>query len=213
MSPRTALTPMLLAAALAWGCTKEEAPPQEDRTLAKLRAEADRVGKGGAPAGPPSRAQQASDEDPNMGLAGLATADEGASDRKLRLPDPNDTKHVDTVAVKLTGLEASHSVKGGKLSLTTEEQFLRVQLVMQNVGQAPANLSLDGARLVDAAGKEYPLARDVQIAAGTRELRHTWAPEERSDVVLFFEVPPSTLDAGLTLVLPATSGDVRLALR
>lgn len=212
MSSRTALTPMLLAAALAWGCTKEEAPPQEDRTLAKLRAEADRVGKGGAPSGPPSRAQQDS-EDPNMGLAGLATADDGASDRKLRLPDPNDTKHVDTVAVKLTGLEASHSVKGGKLSLTTEEQFLRVQLVMQNVGQAPANLSLDRARLVDAAGKEYPLARDVQIAAGTRELSHTWAPEERSDVVLFFEIPPSTLDAALTLVLPANSGDVRLALR
>jgi hypothetical protein len=212
MSPRTALTPMLLTAALAWGCTKEEAPPQEDRTLAKLRAEADRVGKGGAPSGPPARTQQAS-EDPNMGLADLATADDGTSDRKLRLPDPNDTKHVDTVAVKLTGLEASHSVKGGKLSLTTEEQFLRVQLVMQNVGQAPASLSLDGTRLVDAAGKEYPLARDVQIAAGTRELRHTWAPEERSDVVLFFELPPSTLDAALTLVLPATSGDVRLALR
>lgn len=212
MSPRTALPPILLAAALAWGCTKEEAPPQEDRTLAKLRAEADRVGKGGAPSGPPSRAQQPS-EDPNMGLAGLATADEGASERKLRLPDSNETKHVDTVAVKLTGLEASHSVKGGKLSLTTEDQFLRVQLVMQNVGQAPAALSLEGAKLVDAAGKEHSLARDVQIAAGTRELRHTWAPEERSDVVLFFEVPPSTLDAGLTLVLPATSGDVRFALR
>lgn len=213
MSPRTALTPLLLMAALAWGCTKEEASPQEDRTLAKLRAEADRVGKGGAPSGPPARLQQGSDEDPNVGLAGLATADDGASDRKLRLPDPNDTKHVDTVAVKLTGLEASHSVKSGKLSLTTEEQFLRVQLVMQNVGQGPANLSLDGARLVDAAGQEYPLARDAQIAAGTRELRRTWAPEERADVVLLFELPPSTLEASMTLVLPATSGDVRLALR
>jgi len=211
MSWRPSLSPMLLAAALLWGCTKEEAPPQEDRTLAKLRAEADRVGKGGAPSGPPSRTQ--APEDPNMGLADLATADQGASDRKLRMPEPNDTKHVDTVAVKLTGLEASHSVKGEKLSLTTEEQFLRVQLVMQNVGQAPAAVSLEGARLVDEAGKEFALARDAQIAAGTRELRHTWAPEERSDVVLFFELPPSTLEAGLTLVLPTTSGDVRLALR
>jgi hypothetical protein len=211
MSWRTSLSPLLLAAALVWGCTKEEAPPQEDRTLAKLRAEADRVGKGGAPAGPPSRGPAA--DDPNMGLADLATAEVGASERKLRLPDPNDTKHVDTVAVKLTGLEASHSVKGGKLSLTTEEQFLRVQLVMQNVGQTPAAVSLEGARVVDEAGKEYRLARDAQIAAGTRELRHTWAPEERSDVVLFFELPPSTLEAGLTLVLPATSGEVRLALR
>ena len=211
MSWRTSLSPLLLTAALAWGCTKEEAPPQEDRTLAKLRAEADRVGKGGAPSAPPTRAQGA--EDPNMGLADLATAEAGASERKLKLPEPNDTKHVDTVAVKLTALEASHSVKGGKLSLTTEEQFLRVQLVMQNVGQAPAALALDGARLVDAAGKEYRLARDAQIAAGTRELKRTWAPEERSDVVLFFELPPSTLEGDLTLVLPATSGDVRLALR
>jgi hypothetical protein len=211
MSWRTSLSPVLLAAALAWGCTKEEAPPQEDRTLAKLRAEADRVGKGGPLSGPPSRAQ--APDDPNLGLADLATAAEGASDRKLRLPEPNDTKHVDTVAVKLTGLEASHSVKGGKLSLTTEEQFLRVQLVMQNVGQAPAAVSLEGARLVDEAGQQYALARDAQIAAGTRELRHTWAPEERSDVVLFFEIPPSTLEAGLTLVLPATSGEVRLAVR
>jgi hypothetical protein len=211
MSWRTSLSPLLLAAALVWGCTKEEAPPQEDRTLAKLRAEADRVGKGGAPSGPPSRPQ--APDDPNMGLADLATADDGASERKLRLPEPNDTRHVDTVAVKLLGLEASHSIKGGKLSLTTEEQFLRVQLVMQNVGQAPAAVSLDGARVVDEAGKEYRLARDAQIAAGTRELRRTWAPEERSDVVLFFEVPPSTLEAGLMLVLPATSGDVRLALQ
>lgn len=211
MSWRTVLSPLLLAAALVGGCTKEEAPPPEDRTLAKLRAEADRVGKGGAPSAPPARAQAS--EDPNTGLAGLATADDGASDRKLRLPEPNDTRHVDTVAVKLTGLALSHSVKGGKLSLTTEEQFLRVQLVMQNVGQAPAVLVLEGVKLVDAAGNGYALARDAQMAAGTRELRHTWAPEERSDVVLFFEVPPSTLDAGLTLVLPATSGDVRLALR
>jgi hypothetical protein len=57
------------------------------------------------------------------------------------------------------------------------------------------------------------VARDAQIAAGTRQLQRTWAPDERSDVVLFFEIPPSALESGLTLVLPATSGDVRLALR
>lgn len=211
MSWRTSLTPLLLAAALAWGCTEEEAPPQEDRTLAKLRAEAERVERGGAPSGPPARAR--APEDPNAGLADLATADESASDRKLRLPEPNDTKHVDTVAVKLTGLESSHSVKGGKLSLTTEDLFLRVQLVAQNVGKAPAPMAMERAKLVDEAGKEYAVARDAQIAAGTRQLGRTWAPDERADVVIFFEIPPSVLEAGLTLVLPAASGDVRLALR
>jgi hypothetical protein len=211
MSGHASLSPLLLAAALAWGCTKEEAPPQEDRTLAKLRAEADRVERGGAPSVPPGRAQAS--EDPNASLADLAAADRGASERKLRLPEPNDTKHLDTVAVKLTGLESSHSVKGGKLSLTTEELFLRVQLAAQNVGEAPAAVAMEEAKLVDEAGKEYAVARDAQIAAGTRELRHTWAPGERADVVLFFELPPPALEAGLTLVLPATSGDVRLALR
>lgn len=210
MSWRTFLSPLLLAAALAWGCAKEEAPPQEDRTLAKLRAEADRVERGGAPSGPPGRAQPA--EDPNAGLAGLATADHSGPN-KLRLPEPNDTKHVDTVAVKLTGLESSHSVKGGKLSLTTEELFLRVQLIAQNVGKEPAPVALERAKLVDEAGKEYGVARDAQIAAGTRQLGRTWAPDERAEVVLFFEIPPSALEADLTLVLPAASGDVRLALR
>jgi len=209
MSWRTSLSPLLLAAALVWGCTKEEAPPQEDRTLSKLRAEADRVEQGGAPSRPPGRAPVT--EDPNAGLANLATAEAGSN--KLRLPDSNETTHVDTLAVKLTGLESSHSIKGGKLSLTSEELFLRVQLVTQNVGKAPAPISMEGARLVDPAGKEYAVARDAQIAAGTRQLRRTWAPDERSDVVLFFEIPPSAIESGLTLVLPATSGDVRLALR
>ncbi|MBN1208096.1 MAG: hypothetical protein JXB05_24745 [Myxococcaceae bacterium] len=210
MHGRTSLRALLLAAALTWGCTKEEAPPPEDRTLARLRAEVDRVNQGGAPSGPPARA--AAPEDPNASLADLAAAD-GAQARKLPLPEKNDTQHVDTVAVKLTGLESSHSTKGGKLSLTTEELFLRVQLVTENVGAAPASLALDGARLVDTEGKEYPVARDAQIAAGTRELRRTWAPQERTEVVLFFELPPSAIGSGLTLVLPATSGDVRLALQ
>jgi hypothetical protein len=212
MSGSASLSRLLLTAALAWGCSKEEAPPQEDRTLARLRAEAERVEKGGAPSGPPNRATGVRD-DPNAKLAGLATADQGATERKLRLPEPNDTKHVDTVAVKLTALESMHSAKGGKLSLTTEELFLRVQLIAQNVGKAAAALALDGARLVDEGGKEYSLARDAQMAAGTRELRHTWAPEERAEVVLFFEIPPSAVESGLTLVLPAASGDVRLPLR
>jgi hypothetical protein len=211
MSWRAPLSPMLLAAALAWGCTKEEAPPPQDRTLEKLRAEADRVGRGGTPSGPPSRTAPAP-EDPNAALAGLATG-EGAAEQKLAIPPPNPTVHADTVAVKLTGLDASNSVKGEKLSLTTEERFLRVQLVTQNVGPASATLALDQAKLVDSEGKEYRVARDAQLAAGTRELRRTWAADQRADVVIFFELPPSAIGSGLTLVLPATSGEVRLALQ
>jgi hypothetical protein len=211
MSRRSSPSPLLLVAALAWGCTKDEPPPPEDRTLAKLRAEADRVEKGGAPSGPPNRAVPPTD--PNATLADLATNGPAATEQKLRIPEPNDTKHVDTLAVKLTALQTSHSVKGEKLSLTTEELFLRVQLVAQNVGTAPAVVALGGARLVDGEAKEYPVARDAQIAAGTRELQRTWAPEERADLVLIFEIPSSALGSGLALMLPATRGDVRLQLR
>ncbi len=212
MNLRNTLFPMLVAAALAWGCTKEEPPPQEDRTLAKLRAEANRLDRGGAPSGPPVPA--APPEDPNSGLAVLATVDGASESRTLPLPSSNETLHVDTVAVKLTGLESSHSVQApGKPGLTTEDRFLRVQMITENVGTAPASLSLEGTRLVDAEGKEYPVARDAQIVGGTRELRRTWAPSERVEVVLFFELSPSVIDAGLTLLLPSSSGDIRLALQ
>jgi hypothetical protein len=213
MRRSTSLRALLLAVALAWGCTKEEAPPQEDRTLAKLRAEAERVERGGAPSAPPTRAHAASG-DPNAVLAGLAAGEADGSQEKLRLPEPNNTVHVDTLAVKLSGLESSQAVQGsGKVGLATEERFLRVALVAENVGKAPLEVALDGARVVDAQGKEYRVARDAQILGGTRQLRRTWGLSERMDVVLFFELPPSSIGADLTLVLPSTNGDVRLALQ
>ena len=216
MSTSTSLSALLLAVALAWswGCTKEEAPPpQEDRTLAKLRAEAERVDRGGATSGPPSKTQVPT-EDPNAGLAGLAAGEVGANDEKLNLPDSNPTVHVGTLALKLTKLEAMQAVQGsGKIGLATEDRFLRVELIAQNVGKAPADVSLNGARVVDAAGKEFGLARDAQIVGGTRQLQREWAPEERTEVVLLFELPPASIGEGLTLVLPSTSGDVRLALQ
>ena len=148
-------------------------------------------------------------------LAGLAAKVEGAEERQLKLPENNPTVHVDTVAVKLTGLEAAHTMKGsGKIGLTSEDLFVRVQLVAENVGKAPAKLDLDGARVQDAEGKPYGIARDVQALVGTRQLSRTWEAGERTDLVLVFEVPPSAVrGTGLTLVLPATSGDVQLTLR
>lgn len=218
MSPRSSPRLVLLvAAALLWGgCTKEEAAPEappagEDRTLQKLRQEVDRVNQGGRPAQGPG----ATRGDPNANLAGLAAGLDESAEQVLPLPSPNDTVHVDTVAVKLTGLKSSHSVKGsGKVGLTTEDLFFRVQLVTQNVGAAPATLDMDGAKVVDAQGQEYPLARDAQVVAGTRPLRRTWAAEERTDVALFFELPPAALrEGGLHLVLQGSGGDVRIALR
>lgn len=202
---------LLAAASLVWGCQKEEAPPQEDRTLAKLRDEVDRVNRGGAPTTGPA----AVPEDPNARLAGLAAKVEQAEERQLKLPENNPTVHVDTVAMKLTALEAAHTMKGsGKIGLTSEDLFVRVQLVAENVGKEPAKLDLNVARVQDAEGKTYSIARDVQALVGTRQLERTWEVGERTDVVFVFEVPPTAVRGpGLTLVLPATSGDVQLALR
>jgi len=201
MSPSArGLAALLCSAALLGGCKKEEEPaPVEDRTLAKLRQEVDRVNKGGATSASPS----ATAENPNAKLAELAAGHEAETARTLTPPGTNDTVHVDSFAVKLTGLESLHSLRGtGKVSLTTSDLFVRAQLIAQNVGPQPAPLTLSGAKLVDAADKEYPLAQDAQTLAGTRKLDRTWDKEERDSLVLLFEVPPSAIAPGLTLVLP-----------
>ncbi|RKH45800.1 hypothetical protein [Corallococcus llansteffanensis] len=208
---------LLTAALLAGGCTQESATPGTGRdadahTLQKLRAEADRVKQGGAASSRPEPKRE-----PESRLAGLAAGLNESGPRNLRLPARNDTVHVDTVAMKITGLASSHSVKGsGKsgLGLTTEDLFLRVELITQNVGKTPAPLSLEGARLTDAAGQSYPLARDAQAVAGTKPLPTTWAPEQRTEVVLLFEVTAEAVqDDGLALVVQGSGGDVRIPLR
>ncbi|MCY1042604.1 hypothetical protein OV208_14865 [Corallococcus sp. bb12-1] len=208
----------LTAALLLGGCTQDASTPESGQeaasnTLEKLRAEADRVKKGGAASARPRQ-----EPEKESRLAGLAAEMGDTGPSKLRLPAPNDTVHVDTVAMKLTGLQSSHSVKGnsGKtgLGLTTEDLFLRVELVTQNVGKVPAPLSLDGAWLTDAKGQTYALARDAQAVAGTRPLPTTWAPEQRTEVVLMFELPPEAVqDEGLALVVKGAGGDVRIPLR
>jgi hypothetical protein len=211
MSPRArGLAALLCSAALLGGCTKEEPAPNEDRTLAKLRQEVDRVSQGGATSGPPT----APTEDPNARLAGLAAGRDEDEVKQLAPPASNGTVHVGSCAVKLTNLEALHSLRGSsKVGLTTDELFLRTQLIIQNVGTAAADLSLSGAKVVDAVGKEYPIARDAQTLAGTRKLDQTWEPDRRDSAILLFELPPAAIAPGLTLVLPTIGGEARIALQ
>jgi hypothetical protein len=209
----------LTAALLVGGCTKESSTPEpgseaDSRTLQKLQEEAARVKRGGAPSARPAPPT----EPEESRLAGLAAGMDDTATRKLRLPERNETVHVDTVAMKLTGLEVSHSVKGGSskvgLGITTEELFLRVELITQNVGQAPAPLSLDGVKVVDSKGQAHPLARDAQAVAGTRPLPTQWEPGQRTELVLLFEVPPEAVqDEGLVLGVQGSGGDVRIPLR
>lgn len=204
MSPTTrGLAALLCAAALAGGCKKEEpAPATDDRTLEKLRQEVDRVNQGGAPATAPG-----TPEDPNARLAGLAAGHEADQAKAYTLPS-RETVKVDGLALQPAGLESLHSLSGtGKVSLTTTDLFVRVKLEAQNVGGKAVHVPLTEARLVDAGGKEYPIASDAQTVGGTRRLDRTWELEQSESLVLVFEAPPAAMAPGLALVIPTRDGE------
>ncbi|HEX5748729.1 MAG TPA: hypothetical protein VFZ09_20985 [Archangium sp.] len=209
MSPSTrGLAVLLCAAALFGGCKKEEPAAKDDRTLEKLRQEVDRVNQGGAPSGAPD------ETDPNARLAGLAAGQDQEKPRTYTLPSKQKVK-VDTLELQPTGLESLHSLRGtGKVALTTDELFLRVKLDAENVGESAVHVPFSTVRVVDAGGKEYPLARDAQTVAGTRKLDRTWENEQRDSVDLIFEVPPDAIAPGLSLLIPTSSGeDARIPLQ
>ncbi|PTL78567.1 DUF4352 domain-containing protein [Vitiosangium sp. GDMCC 1.1324] len=210
MSPSArGLTALLCAAALAGGCTKDEPAPLEDRTLAKLRQEVDRVNQGGMPTAAPNVP-----EDPNARLAGLAAGQEEDEARTYTLPSKQPVK-VDTLSLRPARMESLHSLSGtGKVALTTTDLFVLVKLQVENTGPEPVDVTLSAARLVDAEGKEYPIARDAQTVGGTRILDHTWQQQQSESVALVFEVPPAAMAPGLALLIPTRGGqDARLPLR
>lgn len=183
---------------LLLGCPKEEAGP-DDRLLQKLKAEQARLAAQphdarGAPGQP---APLPPEDDP---LAGAATAPEAP--RTLPLPGQLDVE-VDKVRYRLTGLEASGQVGAGKLKLTTTDAFLRVSLRARADGAAEADL---GAASLKHQDRTFPLARDVQRLAGTKELRFAVPGGDGADLDLFFEVPKDALGKGLLLVLPVPGG-------
>lgn len=210
MSPSLrGLAVLFCAAALLGGCKKEEpATTGEDRTLEKLRQEVDRVNQGGAPAASPD------ETDPNARLAGLAAGQDQEQAKTYALPS-KETVKADTLALQPTGLESLHSLRGtGKVAITTDELFLRVKLDAENVGARPVHVALSTARVVDAGGKEYPLASDAQTVGGTRKLDRTWEQEQHDSLVLVFEVPPAAIAPGLSLLIPTSSGeDARIPLQ
>jgi hypothetical protein len=191
------------------GCPKDEAPP-DDRALRILRAERDREARGGAPAAAPPASPQG--EDPNARLAEIASGDKG--EKKLPVPGNTQTVHGGTLAVKLLDLSTAHTAGSGRIQLSTEQLFLRIHLITQNVGPKPASFDFSYAQ-VEAGKQPYPIARDVTRAAGTRDLKRSYGVDERLEVDLYFEVPPEAIGAGAALVLPAAIGgseDTRIAL-
>ncbi|MBX5484557.1 MAG: hypothetical protein IRZ16_22265 [Myxococcaceae bacterium] len=187
-------------AALAFAGCKQESPaapePGGDRTLEKLKAEVDRANRGAAVGHAPNAVV-----DPNAHLAGLAVDD--ARPRVLELPERNETGWVGPLAVKLEQVTAMHSVRAGRVQLTTEDVFVEVKVVTQNTGKTATDVDFNLAQIVDAGGHTYGLARDAQRAAGTRELQRSYGPDERQEISLYFEVSASIIGHGMRLLLPA----------
>lgn len=195
---RAVVATIAVALAGSFGACKEEPAPDPltDRTLQKLKEEVDRANRGEPVGQPPDAVAQ----DPNAKLAQLAAQDDAP--KPMRLPEKNDTVHLGTLALKLAELNASHSVKMGRIELTSEDVFLGVKLLAQNVGKEDVRMTLAYATVKDAAGKLYPIAPDAQRAAGSKELAREWKVDVRDEVTLYFEVPSSAIGKGLKLEFP-----------
>jgi hypothetical protein len=187
---------LALALAAAAGCPKAEEPPPEDRALRILQGEKAREGK---KAPEVVRPPPAPEEDPNAKLAQIAAAPD-APERKRPLPATNPAVKAGALYVRLLELSTTQTAGTGKIKLSTEDQFLRVRLEARNPGKAAAPIAFAGATL-SCGSKSFPLAPDVTRVAGSRELSRTWAPDQRDEVTLYFELPAPALETGCTLAL------------
>lgn len=189
-----------LALALATaGCPKDDAPPggEGDRTIRKLKEEQARLD-----AEAKRSARKAAEPDP---LAEAAVAQ--APPTTLPLP-PAGPVQLAGATVALKQLETMQSVRGAKAALSTADRFVRVTVS----AEAPTEVRLELAGAALRSGEQrYPVARDVQRLGGT-PLSLAVGPTPQ-DVVIFFEAPPDAIKKGLTLVLPAATGEVEVPLQ
>jgi hypothetical protein len=193
---RAALAALLLGAA----CTKgADAPNPEDRLLAKLKAEQEREKKEGPTASPvgPHPNLDAPDVNVDDGLAKVA-AEPPTEVKSRKLPEKIDFK-AGQLGVKLNGVETSQSISNGKVRLSTNEQFLRVDLKL--TADAAATIDLSGA-VAKAGDETFPIAKDVQHIVGTKNLTRPVAAGESFETVMMFELPEAALAKGVTLKLP-----------
>jgi hypothetical protein len=190
------LAALLALATAVSGCTKDAPAPLEDRTLARLKAEQERLARGGAPGGPPKQ-----EEDP---LARAASNPQPA--RALAVRPSAGTLGV--VEYALTAAEVSQTVRGAKVDLSTPERFLRVVLTAK--ASAPATVTMGEATLAHGESVST-IARDAQrVGPGSPLSPVQLTPGVAQELVLYFEVPADAVGGALKLVL--TQGAARLEL-
>ena len=118
---------------------------------------------------------------------------------KISRSPPTGPAKLGGATVRLTGLRRSQSVTGSKLTLTTADAFLRVELVI-TAGKAQTLGLSDVA--VHQGSQTYELATDAMRVGGGSPTRLELAPGEEKAIVLYFELPKDAVGKGLALTLP-----------
>ncbi len=195
----------LLAVCLALCACPEDKPKTDDRLIEKLKAEQDRIAKSGkpAPVAPqpgenPLLAAVQKDEAPReLPLSSVTTASAGNEGAR----------------VSLMGLTRSTTLKGDKISLTSDAVFLAVKLSII-AGPIATTLDLPGATVQQDKGEPIAVARDAQAVMGQRLAPVKFSGETQQQVVLYFDVPEAALKSGsgLKLKIPAGAEPVMLSL-
>lgn len=189
------LVPLLLA-----GCPEKKSSVDEnDPLIQKLKAEQARLDKGGAPGGPPGASPM---KEPPQPLADIV---QQPPDVPVNVTVKSAPVTVGDVTLTPKRLETAQIVAGPKVKLSTAERF--VKLVVTISTTKDTSFDLAKATLVKGA-ETFELARDVQRVGQGSPLASTISAGVSQDLVLFFEVPPSSLSEGLKLVLPAGAASI-----
>lgn len=185
------------------GCPEKKSIDESDPLIRKLRAEQERLDKGGLPGGPPGANQAKNPAEP------LAELTQQPPDMPVNVTIKSSSVTVGDVTVTPKRLETAQIVAGPRVKLSTTDRFLR--LVVSAATAKETSFDLAKATLKRGADA-WELARDVQRVGQGSPLASTLTSGVPQDLVLYFELPPASVGPGLTLVLPATSGSIEVPL-
>lgn len=182
------VVPLLLA-----GCSEKKSSVDEnDPLIRKLKAEQERLDKGGAPGGPPGANAI---KEPPQPLADIA---QQPPDVPVNVAVKSDAVTVGEVTLTPKRLETAQIVAGPKVKLSTADRFVKLVVSVSTT----KDTSFDLAKATLVKGSEtFELARDVQRVGQGSPLASTISAGVSQDLVMFFELPVTALGAGLRLEL------------
>lgn len=183
---------------------KARSVDEQDPLIQKLKAEKTRLDQGGAPGGPPGARA------PTEGSNPLADLSQQVPDAPVGVSVNEAPTTVGDVTVTPRRMETAQIIAGNKVKLSTTERFVRLVVSVATTKDE----TIDLARATLLKGSDvYALARDVQRVGQGSPLAAQVGAGVTQDLVLYFEIPPSALGAGLSLVLPVTGGTLTAPLQ